>query len=72
MFLSIPLLDQFSLDNQKFIIEYNKKIQSATKSPNTNTLPYRPKTISMYLQDEPSTPPSEEPSGDTEESHKPQ
>ena len=66
IFLPKSLLDQFSLDDKKFIIEYNKKIPSATKPPNNKTLPHKPKKVSMYLQEEPSTPLSEEQSGDIE------
>ena len=72
IFLPKSLLDQFSLDDKKFIIEYNKKIPSATKPPNTKTLPHKPKKVSMYFQDEPSTPPSDKPSGDTEEATNPE
>ena len=49
--LTKSLLDQFSLDDKRFIIEYNKKIPSATKPPNTKTLPHKPKKVSMYFQD---------------------
>ena len=53
------IFDQLSL-----IIEYNKKIPSATKPPNTNTLSHKLMEGFMYLQDKPYTPQSDEPSGD--------
>ena len=71
IFLPKSFLDQSSLDDKKFIIEYNKKIPPATKPHNTKTLPHKPKQVSMYLQEKPSTPPSEEPIGDTEEATSP-
>ena len=54
------LLDQVSLDEEKFILD-------ATKPHNTKTLPHKPKKVSVYLQEESSIPPSDEPSGDIEE-----
>ena len=71
IFLPKSFLDQSSLDDKKFIIEYNKNIPPATKPHNTKTLPHKPKQVSMYLQEKPSTPPSEEPIGDTEEATSP-
>ena len=71
IFCPKSLLDQFSLDDKTFIMEYNKKIPSATRPPNTKSLPPKPKKVSMCLQEEPSTPPSEEPSGDTDKATNP-
>ena len=66
-----PLCDQLSLDDKKPIIEYNKKITTATKPPNIETMPHKPKKVSIHLQEEPSTPPCEEPSGESEEATNP-
>ena len=71
IFLPKSLWDQFSLGDKKLIIEYNKKIPSATKPPSTKPMPHKPKEVSIYLQEEPSQTPSKDPSGDTEETTNP-
>ena len=43
IFLLKSLWDQFSLDDKKLIIGYNKKIPSATKPTNMKHLPHKPK-----------------------------
>ena len=43
----------------------------ATKPLTTKSLAHKPKQVCMYLQEEPSAPPSDEPSGDTDEATNP-
>ena len=61
----------FLLMTRSSSLNNNKKIPCATKLLNTKILPHKPKKFCMYLQEEPSTPPSDETSGDTAEATNP-